>query len=137
MSNLSVIYSEHPSVIRRRMWMEATGLQRSRARNKKVFSGFHRDFNPTGFDHTEVYYYPPEKLYVLITEPYGSPMRAAASAQAATKDHATVVVCGKGRGIWNPPMCSAVLVAKDGHIDLLLRFARLLPTRESTENGEA
>jgi hypothetical protein len=117
--------------LRRDLWCEAVGVQRSRAQQTAVLKWLPRYSALAGFDHTGVYYWPGGKLHFLLTEPYHSTKEALLSlrrlAAERSKDF-SFVVGATGAGLWYPGACIPLLVAADGEDYELQCFAAGLPT---------
>jgi len=117
--------------LRRDLWCEAVGVQRSRAPQTAVLKWLPRYSAPAGFDHTGVYYWPGGKMHFLLTEPYHSTKEAVRSlrrlAHERSKDF-SFVIGPAGTGLWNPGPCIPLLVAADGEDYELQCFAAGLPT---------
>ncbi len=115
---------------RRMDWCAATGLKRSRASLETAIGWKYKYTAPSGFDHTEIFYFPKKKIYIVLTEPYAESVFSAAANVMHDLQSLTLsfVACKKGTGIWNPPHCIPVIIAKDEHKDFLVEIARKLPT---------
>lgn len=110
-------------------WCTATGLKKSNATLKKAIGWQNKFTTPSGFDHTIVLYFPPKKIYVVITEPYANSSFEAVSVvkDDIEKMQVSIVVCERGAGIWNPPHTIPVIIGVEDHRDLLVQFANCLP----------
>lgn len=111
-------------------WCRATGLRRSTARSRAVVS-FMRDHESlAGFDHTHVYYWPPGRLYVLLTEPYHSTEDALRSVKMTARKAGKTFSYASGyaaRGLWYPGACIPLLIARPGTCAVLKGFLALMP----------
>jgi len=115
---------------RKEAWCKATGLVKSNARYAAALPWVSNYQLPAGFDHTRVYYSKEHKLHVIVTEPYHTAQNALLSLQklAAHKGKSFAHALGeKGRGLWYPGSCFALLAARAGSEEFLLKCVRLLP----------
>jgi hypothetical protein len=111
-------------------WCKATGLRPSKARPDRALQRLPLYSFPVGFDHSFVYYYKPERVHIILTEPYHS----VDPALDGLRLHADVYGGGystmrgdKGTGIWFPPYTLPLLVSRPGTERLLEKFAAALP----------
>jgi hypothetical protein len=112
-------------------WCKATGLRRSRARAPSALRWLPDTWNlPFGFDHSFVYYYKPERVHIILTEPYESVDCALDGLRlfAGLYGGAYSTMRGdKGTGIWYPPYTLPLLIGRPGTERLLEKFAAALP----------
>jgi hypothetical protein len=113
-------------------WCAATGLKRSSARHSSVFNWMEWHKAPEGFDHTRIFYYPEDKLHIMITEPYWAPEKALKGIlfMPERRDADFSFAVGpEGAGLWYPGECRALIVARPSAQELIEKFASLLPTK--------
>ena len=102
-------------VARYDQWLYLTGLKSSKATYNKVLPFLPKYSYPHGLDHVKVMYYPPTKLYVLLSEAYDGGGTAEKTLKelsgGVSYDYLT---WDDGTGIWFPGKCTPLLVARDG-----------------------
>jgi len=69
------------------------------------------------------FFYDPVGVNVILTEHKNSAFEAASTVPG----HVTTVIGKKGTGLTNDNNVTPVLLARAGNIDLLVKFAKLLP----------
>ena len=113
-------------------WCKLTGLKTTKVGANKVLPWFDPYSYPSEFDHPRIFYYSPEKLYVLVVEPYST---AAGSAAARAINMCkgqdfSMVECPLGQGLWFPGACELTIISKAGFNATLSSFIRHLPSEE-------
>lgn len=124
---------------RRDAWCNAMGLRQSNAQMTAALRWLDEYRLPHGFDHTEVFYSPRDRLHLLLTEPYHSAERALLSIQkmaAARNGEYGLAIGAKGTGLWYPGACVPLLIAAKWAERRLEEFAAGLPTDDELPRKE-
>lgn len=124
---------------RRDAWCNAMILRRSNARPTAALRWLDEYSLPHGFDHTEVFYSPRDRLHLLLTEPYHSAEKALLSIQEMAADRNGeygFAVGAKGAGLWYPGACVPLLIAAKRAERRLEEFAAGLPTDDELPRKE-
>jgi hypothetical protein len=116
---------------RRDAWCKATGLKRSTAHHTRVLKWLPNYRHIDHFDHTQVYYYPPMKIHILVTEPYYTadvPLESLRAFAASVGGEFNFATGDVNRGLWYPGACSTLLISGTHlYTEFLNYFAARLP----------
>lgn len=113
---------------RRDAWCHLAGIKKSHARYNRVLPWLNQYVMPHGFDHIEIFYHPQSKTHILLTEPYHTAQKALQSLKVYADGRGFDYVLAKeGTGVWYPGACMALLVGKNGSLNLLEHCSSMLP----------